>query len=410
MTTIESIKPDRFKSHFTALAKFGATQTGGVNRPTFSPEHFAARDWFRSTALAAGLQFNVDGAGNHAAKLVCGPQEAPSLFLGSHLDSVPNGGRFDGALGVVAALEVLLSLQDYAIQLPFNVEAIDFTDEEGTLSGLLGSFAFAGKLDPQTLTEPRGGLEKLSQGLTQAGLTTASMLSANRSPAELAGYLELHIEQGPRLKTANAKIGIVTSIVGIDSLRLYFRGRSDHAGTTPMDARQDAAQGASLFALKLHQLVREQYPNCTANIGDMHFSPGAFNIVPETVSVAMEFRAPDPNTLANLKTDIIKIARKAADKNDLRLEIENLGRHAPALMSEKIQKALKQSSEKLGLKTIALASGAGHDAQSLADICPTGMIFIPSVGGSHSSREFAEWDDCINGANVLLQTVLKLGQ
>ncbi len=403
------INSERFRTNFEALAKIGATPAGGVHRPAFSPDHFAARNWFRTTAQAAGLQVNIDGAGNHSARFECGPSEAPSLLIGSHLDSVPHGGRFDGALGVVAALEVVLQLQDHAAQLPFHVEAIDFSDEEGTFSGLLGSFAFTGKLTPQMLTSVRGGQDQLAQGLTQAGLTVDSLLSARRDPEKLAGYLELHIEQGPRLELAKADIGIVTSIVGIDSLRLHFAGRADHAGTTPMDQRQDAAQGASLFTTRLHRLVRGRYPDCTANVGYMDFSPRAFNIVPEKVSVALEYRAPDPKTLTNLKQDVVQIAKTAAAESDLRLEIEDLGRHAPAVMSKNFQKFLKRSAENLGLSTIALASGAGHDAQSLADLCPTGMIFIPSAGGSHSPRESAEWQDCVNGANVLLQTVLEYG-
>jgi len=345
---------------------------------------------------------------NHSARLNCGPAKAPTLLIGSHLDSVPNGGRFDGALGVVAALEVLLSLRDAEINLPFNLEAIDFTDEEGTISGLLGSLALAGKLTSQMLAEPRGGREKLVAGLSHAGLTEMGLLSAGRTAESLAGYLELHIEQGPRLLAAGAGIGIVTSIVGIGSCRLTFAGRADHAGTTPMDARQDAAQGASDFTLALHQRVRTDYPNCTANIGRMDFAPGAFNIVPERVAVALEYRAPDPVIFESLEAGLLKLANESARKFGLGLAVEYLGKHAPAPMAAEVQTTFQRAAESLGLAAIPLTSGAGHDAQSLASLCPAGMIFVPSVGGaSHSPREFTEWQDCVNGANVLLLTILE---
>ncbi|HEU0294403.1 MAG TPA: M20/M25/M40 family metallo-hydrolase, partial [Anaerolineales bacterium] len=243
MTKDLRVNADRMLASFNQLALIGATKEGGVNRPTFSEAHLAARKWFREEIKRAGLEFRTDGAGNHSAVLPVTPALAPgasvareqsdrsnlhfdeemasrkslamTLILGSHLDSVPDGGRFDGALGVVAALEALRTVKENGIQFRVNLEAMDFTDEEGTLVGLLGSAALAGHLTPEMLQNPRGGRETLVEGLKRAELSDESMLSAARAKDSLAGYLELHIEQGKRLERAGIDIGIVSAIVGI---------------------------------------------------------------------------------------------------------------------------------------------------------------------------------------------------
>ena len=401
------INPHRFSADFQALAAIGATAEGGVHRPTFSPAHQAARAWFRQRSLASGLGFQVDPAGNHSAVLVCASPEAPTLLLGSHLDSVPYGGRYDGALGVLAALEVLRTVQEAGLRLPVSLEAIDFTDEEGTLVGLLGSAALTGRLQPAELDKPRGSREALLAGLAEAGLNEAGLLAAARPPGALAGYLELHIEQGPRLLQASAAIGIVEAIVGISSYQLTFTGRADHAGTTPMSDRLDAGQGASAFNLAARQLVLDNFPDCVVNVGQMSFTPGAFNIVPQTATLALELRSPDPANLQNLETALLERAQREAVARGLGLEIKFLGRHQPTPLSPLARQAISAACDRLGLTHILLTSGAGHDAQMLASLCPAGMIFVPSQeGASHSAREFTEWQDCLNGANVLLQAAL----
>ena len=251
-----------------------------MDRPALGEAHLAARAWLRQRIQADGLELRLDQAGNHLAFLGCGPQGAPTLLLGSHLDSVPDGGRYDGALGVLAALEALRTVREAGLALPVNLEAIDFTDEEGTLVGLLGSSALAGHLNAEDLLSPRGGREHLLAGLERAGLSEGGLLAARRDPSRLAGYLELHIEQGPRLLQAGVQIGVVTSIVGICSYRLAFTGRADHAGTTPMRDRLDAAQGAAAFTLAVRQMVLQDFPECVANVGMCRLLPGAFNIVP----------------------------------------------------------------------------------------------------------------------------------
>jgi allantoate deiminase len=403
------IDSSRMRAAFEALALIGATGDGGVNRPTFSPQHLAARQWFRAQIEKAGLGFRSDGAGNHSAFLACGPGGGPTLLLGSHLDSVPSGGRFDGALGVMAAFEVLRTIQDSGLKLKVNLEAIDFTDEEGTLVGLLGSAALAGDLEPGMLQSPRGGRPALVEGLKRAGLSDESLLQAARPPGSISGYLELHIEQGKRLERAGVDIGIVSAIVGISSYRLTFLGRADHAGTTAMQDRLDAAQGAGAFSLAARQILLKDFPDCVVNIGNMAFAPGAFNIVPEQVEVWLEFRAPDEGSFQQLDSALIRRAEAKAERFGLGLKVEFLGRHAPTPMSDTTRLAFAEACDALKLTHKPLVSGAGHDGQSLAKICPVGMIFVPSVdGASHAPREFTGWQDCANGANVLLQTVLRL--
>lgn len=409
------INRSRFKENFDALARIGATGDGGVNRPALSPAHLEARRWFLARAQAAGLETRVDGAGNHSAILPSaaprsgGSQTRLSLLLGSHTDSVPNGGRFDGALGIVAALEVLLTVKDAGLDRPFALEAIDFTDEEGTLVGLLGSAAVAGGLAAEALNNPRGGRAALAAGMARAGLAAEGVLSARRDPKSIAGYLELHIEQGPRLSRSKIQIGVVTGIVGIQSFRLAFHGRANHAGTTPMEDRADASLGASAFTLAAREKVRRDFPNCVVNVGQMNFEPGAFNIVPGAAELALEFRSPEAGQLAQLQSALLGLAESVANDYGLKVRVEAVGACEPAPMSGRAQAAVAVAAESLGLSHTAMPSGAGHDAQSLAPLTEAGMIFIPSRDGvSHSPKEFSEWQDCVNGANVLLRAALNM--
>ncbi|MBI3740357.1 MAG: Zn-dependent hydrolase [Chloroflexi bacterium] len=434
------IDPARLKFNFDALAQIGATGDGGVHRPTFSDAHLSARKWFRAQIENAGLEFRADGAHNHSAFLACGrfviasrtfaplsvnsaAKQSPNsnaeiasqrslamtttLLLGSHLDSVPNGGRFDGALGVCAALEVLRVVKENNISLAMNLEAIDFTDEEGTLVGLLGSSAIAGKLKRESFQNPRGGRDNLLAGMQRAGVGEEGMLSAQRD--NLGGYLEVHIEQGARLEKAGCNIGIVTDIVGITSYKVIFIGRADHAGTTSMQDRLDAAQGASAFCLAVREIALKNFPRGVVNVGKMEFVPGAFNIIPERVVVALEFRAPSVDELDRMEKAFLECAYREASRIRLAINLEFLGKHKPSPMRARARRAFEESCDALGLSRLNLVSGAGHDGQMLTSLCPVGMIFVPSVAGaSHSPREFTNWDDCVNGANVLLHAALKI--
>jgi len=402
------INAQRFQKDFDELAQIGSTGNGGVNRPTFSENHLAARAWFRQRILADGLEFQQDTAGNHSAILRAPNPDAQTLLLGSHLDSVPNGGRFDGAFGVLAALEVLRTIKDAGLNLSVHLEAIDFTDEEGTLVGLLGSQALIGKLPPADLAKPRGGRAAFEEGLARAGLDESAFHTAARTRESLLAFLEIHIEQGPRLPTSKADIGIITNIVGINSNKLTFTGRADHTGTTPMDARRDAGLGAATLMIRAREEVVRDFQNCVINFGQISFSPGAYNIVPERAELAMEYRAPSQLELEMLKSRLIDLAQQTAQQFNLKLESEESGCVRATPCSLKVQEAFTAACNTLNLRSIRLTSGAGHDTMSLAQICPAGMIFIPSTGGSHNPNEFARWEDCVNGANVLLHAAMEL--
>ncbi|MGH2593925.1 MAG: Zn-dependent hydrolase [Anaerolineae bacterium] len=407
------IDPNRFKEDFDALAQIGSTGDGGVNRPALSESHLEARRWFLARAAEAGLETRIDSAGNHSAILRSPDPHAQTLLLGSHTDSVPNGGRFDGALGVLAALEVVRMLKDAGLILPVHLEAIDFTDEEGTLVGLLGSSAIAGQLSAEALKSSHGGRAALEADLARAGLTEAGLLSARRDPRSCAGYLELHIEQGPRLVDDGLAIGIVTGIVGIRSFRLAYRGQANHAGTTPMEMRRDASLGASAFVLAARDLVLGDFAKhgCVVNVGQMNFKPGAFNVIPGIAEFSLEFRAPEAKQLVELESALLKLAETAGGQYGLTLDVEAAGSCAPRPMSGRAQAAIAAAAESLGLPHTSLASGAGHDAQSLAALTDAGMIFVPSHEGiSHSPLEFTEWRDCVDGANTLLRATLTMAE
>jgi beta-ureidopropionase / N-carbamoyl-L-amino-acid hydrolase len=398
------------RADFEALSKIGATPEGGVNRPSFSDAHFAAREWFLKTAKAVGLETRVDAAGNHSA--ILRPRKGHDdrvLLMGSHLDSVPYGGRWDGAFGVVAALNVVMTIKEAGADMPFSLEAIDFTDEEGTVLGLLGSEAMAGTLAAAALQTPRGGRQALVDGLKRAGLKEDRLLDARRDPRTLAGYLELHVEQGSRLERAGVKIGVVTRIVGSRSFHVVLRGDGGHAGTMPMEGRRDAGVAAARLILDVRDIVVRDFPGAVITVGDVQLEPGAFNVVPGVARLKLEFRAQYEEELDGIEAAVFTHARADAEANGIGFEVSELARWHPAGLDEEVVDTVERVATGLGLSTMRLASGAGHDSQSLAAITPTGMIFVPSVGGiSHDPREDTIWEDAVNGANVLLGTVREL--
>ncbi|HXD66669.1 MAG TPA: M20 family metallo-hydrolase [Solirubrobacteraceae bacterium] len=403
------IDADRFASDLEELNAIGWTGATGLQRTSFSAAHVRARRWFMERAQAAGLSTRVDSAGNHSA-LLEGTGPAPrTLMLGSHLDSVPSGGRFDGALGVLCALEVVRTVADLGLRLPVTLEAIDFTDEEGTFLGTMGSWAIAGLLTPDMLATPRSGRAVMLSELERMGLSENGLFAARRDPATIAGFLELHIEQGPVLEAAGIQIGVVTGIRGNASFEVVFHGAARHAGTTPMDLRRDAGLGAAQLALAVHEVIRRDFPECVANVGDVAIEPGAFNVVPERATLKLEVRSLDEAELRSLAAVVGDLARAAARRWNLEVAVEPVGWWAPGLTHPRVRDAVASSARRLGLSATEMPSGAGHDAQVMARITPSGMVFVPSRDGiSHHPDEFSELEDCINGANVLLGAALAL--
>ncbi|MBX3065112.1 MAG: Zn-dependent hydrolase [Anaerolineae bacterium] len=403
------INTQRLLDNLDSLAQIGATADGGVNRSAMSPADVEGRRWFKDCVNDDGFEFREDGAANLSAILKSDVPNAKTLLLGSHLDSVPNGGRFDGPLGVLSALEVLRTIREANIQLPFHVECISFTDEEGSMLALFGSRALTGKLTAESLSQSRVGVDKLREGMTRLGISEESIKSARRDPAFLLGYLEIHIEQGTRLEGSMLDIGAVTAIVGIRDFWLTFSGRAGHAGTTPMDKRADALWGASAFIQGARKMVPAKFDPGVVNVGNLQVAPGAFNIVPGEVRLALEFRHGDEELLDQMQDDLFQLAEQVAEDHDLKLRIEPVGKFAPSLMDEKLLKHIEAAADERGLKHTRLISYAGHDAETIAHVAPSAMIFVPSAGGiSHNPREYTKPEDVVNGANVLLGTVLRL--
>jgi len=405
----KTINADRFLKNLRDQARFGDTDDGGVSRTAMSPEDVAIRQWFRSMIEADNFEYKFDGAGNQSAIWRCEMPHAKTLLIGSHLDSVKNGGRFDGVLGVLAAYEVLLTLRQSKERLPFHLEVVNFTDEEGSILGQIGSSAVAGRLSLDRLMNPRGGREILIEGMKRIGISDESALNAKRDPSQVLGYVEVHIEQGTRLEKANLKIGVVSAIVGLTSYRLRFLGEAGHAGTTSMRNRKDAFQGAAVYSEQARRIIIDRYDPGVVNFGVISISPGQFNLIPGEVVLGMEFRHGVPGELASMERELLDLASQVGDKYGLKVECQVVEKLPPTLMSEPFMGAVERAADSLNLSHTRLMSFAGHDSQSLAGFTETVMLFIPSKDGiSHNPREFSSSEDCVNGANALLHTVLEL--
>jgi N-carbamoyl-L-amino-acid hydrolase len=400
----------RLRRDIEALAAIGRDPTGGISRPAWSPAHEEARAWLLGQLRAAGLAARVDPAGNVFGRLGEG---SPTVMTGSHIDTVPRGGPLDGALGVLGGLECLRAVAASGVRPARALEVAAFTDEEGRFYGFFGSRALTGSLDrllAERLTDPTG--LALPEAMRRAGFDLARAPEARRNPGDIAAYVELHIEQGPWLEAEDVPIGVVEGIVGIRRFRLTFVGQPDHAGTTPMDRRKDAFLTAAEYATKSRELVvRNGLGRAVTTIGVVDVRPGVPNIVPERATLLQELRDPDPALLERLARRTLQTARRVARQRGLVLEVEHLMRAEPVRMSPRIQAAIEATAAGLGLPTRRMPSGAGHDAQVLAAVTDAGMIFVPSQGGrSHRPDEWTDWPALERGANVLLQTLLRLAE
>ncbi len=403
------INETRFLDDLRELATIGATADGGVSRPAFSAADIQARDWFQRKTAAAGLDYAMDGAGNQSAILPSGPPSQKRILAGSHLDSVPNGGRYDGSLGVLVALEALRTLQEAGIRPSVSLEAINFTDEESAIMGLMGSRAVCGQLRAGDFASARLAPAELDKRLGAAGISRETMLSARRD--DVLAFVELHIEQGTRLERAGIDIGVVNAIVGIRALRVSFYGEAAHAGTMPMINRRDAMWGAAQFVLRARDLVMRQFTPGVCNVGIIGAEPGAFNIVPARVRMGLEFRHASDAEMDQMQVELTRLLEECAAEFDLRVEYEATPAVVPAQMSEPVMGAFERAADTLGLSHQRLLSFAGHDTQNMATIAPAAMIFVPSRDGiSHNPNEFTSDADCVNGANMILHTLLELMQ
>ncbi len=405
-----SIKIDgqRLKHDLEELGRIGRDERGGTSRPSFSPADLEARAWLRKRIEAAGLCYRQDGAGNQFGRLEC---TGRTVMAGSHIDTVPNGGRFDGAAGVLAALEAARRIVEEKVPLKKAVEVASFTDEEGNLVGdFLGSRAFLGLLDEK---EVRGGRTAFglpfADVLKKTEFTAETILAAHRSRPDLEAYLELHIEQGPVLEDERVPIGIVERIAGKQYRQCAFIGESGHAGTTPLELRRDAFLGLADLALRATQLVATKYYGSMITVGKAFLHPGSFSVIPGRADFTLEFRSASPEALAGIEKDVFGLAEDIASTRGLTFVSRIVDRTTPVAVAPRLVGLLEEECRSLGYGSMRLTSGAGHDAQILAGVCDAGMIFIPSPDGvSHAPGERVDWDDLEKGANLLLSALLRL--
>src|SRR6266851_4646154 len=361
MATI-GISLPRLKSHIETLSTYGRNPGGrGITRSCWSPPHEEARAWLLGRMTEAGLETRVDAAGNTFGSL---RGEGAAVLTGSHIDTVPEGGPLDGALGVLAGLECLQTIKAAGLKTRRPMAVVAWSDEEGRYGSLFGSRAFTGKLD---------------------------------------------LAQVPTLQAVDG-IGLVEGIVGIRRNRLTFIGEPDHAGTTPMAWRKDAFLAACEYALKAREhIVRKGSGRSVTNFGRIELAPGVSNIVPAQAVLMQEMRELDPKILARLDRECAALARTVARRRNLRVIVETMSRTEPARCAPRVMDAVQAACERLKLRYKRMPSGAGHDAQNLAGVTDSGMLFIPSRGGrSHRPDEMSDWKAIERGTKALLLTLLKL--
>jgi beta-ureidopropionase / N-carbamoyl-L-amino-acid hydrolase len=404
-----SVNAHRLRADLQTLSKIGRDPAGGISRASFSPADLEARAWYVSTCRDAGLNVRMDGIGNMFAD-AGGDPEAAAVWSGSHLDTVPNGGAFDGAVGAVAALECVRRIAEEGISLRRPVRAVVFADEEGNYSHLLGSSALVRGFASEQVNEMVGrNGDRLVDAVCAAGWDADRITDTRISPSSVYAFAELHIEQGPKLDADGTQIGVVSSIVGLGGAVIDFQGRADHAGTTPMTARQDPMRAAADLIAGLPDIAASVSNEAVVTCGRVDTQPGAANIVPSQVRVTLDFRDPDAANLATLGDRIRAQAAGAARAHGVRCAWRPDEQIAPTTLDARMQAVIYAHAARLELSAVSIPSGAGHDAQNMATIAPAGMIFVPSLGGrSHRPDEHTEWDDVANGADILLNTLVEL--
>jgi len=401
------INAERLLADLRDLSAIGRLADGGVDRLAWSDADLAGRRWFAQRLQDAGLEARLDAALNvfgHTAGTT-----GPYLLTGSHLDSVPNGGGLDGAYGAVAALEVLRSLVESSNPIAQRVEVVGFSDEEGVrfATGLIGSLALTGELDIEKLGQGRDwrGVP-IEQVLAGAGRDLDRLVDARQHFDSIAAFLELHIEQGPRMEAGGMDLALVTGIVGVHRQRFQIIGEQNHAGTTPFRLRHDAGRAAARAVAGVEELVQSIDDDAVANVGFMQFDPGGVNVIPGRASFTLEIRQLDEAIVRRIVDSFGELLRKICSEEGCRVEAELLSWVPPAPMDQGQTDILEQACRDLGHQPGRLWSGAGHDAAVLSRRVPTGMLFVPSVGGvSHSPREATSDAHLVLGAQALLLAV-----
>jgi N-carbamoyl-L-amino-acid hydrolase len=399
--------PDRMEQRILALGKFGTNEEGGVSRVAYSDADIAGRNYIKGLMRDAGLSVRIDTAGNIIGRREGSEEGLPPIMFGSHIDSVPGGGNYDGDVGVIGAIEVAQLMYERGITTRHPIEIVSFTDEEG---GLVGSRAMIGKLSDAALGVVSHSGMTISEGIEQVGGDPSRLDLAARKPGDIAAFLELHIEQGAILHQDGVNIGVVEGIVGIRWWDVTVEGFANHAGTTPMNRRWDAMVTAAELTLAINRIATDLPGRQVATVGKIQAFPGAPNVIPGEVLLSLEIRDLDAAKIQQV-FDLIKAeADRIGSRRSTPVRFQEIDvASPPAPTDEQMRRIISASAEELGMSFSLMPSGAGHDAQDMATIAPTGMIFVPSVDGiSHSPQEFTSPEDMANGATVLLKAVLAI--
>lgn len=412
---VPAIDAMRLRNRLERLSMFGRPVNGtfesGVSRVAYSEPDIAARAWLLAEIRSAGLTPRTDTAGNVFARWSArGDSSAPPILFGSHIDSVPSGGNFDGDLGTLAALEVIQACQAAGVTPQHPFEMVLWAHEESTAfgRGTAASRIVAGDLKAGDLDQVWNGLQR-ADAIRRIGGDPARIEEAVRRPGAWHAYFELHIEQGGTLEKRRVNIGVVEGIVSIHRYDVTITGFANHAGTTPMDARQDALIAASRLTLAVNETVTARPGRQVGTVGRFEVTPNSPNVIPGKVALSVELRDLNEATLTALADEIRGRAATIARETRTEIAMSLASHNPPALAHAGMQRAVERASERTHLQSIRLPSGAGHDAQMIAALCPMGMIFVPSIGGvSHSPLERTTWDDCARGAAVLLGAILDI--
>jgi len=403
------INPTRLQQNLEALSVYGRPAGGtfadGVSRVAYSDADIVGRKYAMDLMREAELEPRVDAGGNIFGRRLGSEASLKPILFGSHIDSVPNGGNFDGDLGSLSAIEIVRTLKERGVMTRHPLEVVIWANEEG---GTMGSRAVFGDLTPEDLDRKRNGIS-LADGIRRIGGDPSRLSDSRISPGWFHCYLELHIEQGGNLDKAGIPIGVVEGIVSIDEYDVEIRGFANHAGTTPMPERHNALLAAAKLIEVVQEVVTREPGRQVGTVGRLEVSPNARNVVPGLVKHSVELRDLSSEKIARLGEEIQKRAQEIARDTKTEIVMTKIEHDDAAIATPAIQSQIEAAAGVLGLKTMRLPSGAGHDAQVMAKLGPMGMIFIPSVNGiSHSPKELSHWPDCANGANVLMETILRM--
>ena len=389
-------------------AKFGATAKGGVRRLTLGPEDKQVRDWFRDACEAAGLEMHVDTLGSMFGLRKGRDMSKPPVGLGSHLDTQPTGGKYDGVLGTLAALEVVRTLNDAGIETETPICIVNWTNEEGSrfAPATMASAAYAGDYTTDDILARRDAAGvSVGEALDGIGYRGSEAVGARR----LGAFVELHIEQGPLLEAENRTIGVVDRGQGIVWYDGKITGFESHAGTTPMPLRRDALAAMSEFVLAVERIARAHGPNAVGTVGEALIAAPSRNVIPGEIAFTVDIRSPNAATLDAIDRDLRSAIAEIAARRRVEIALAPIWRKEPTVFNAKLVDAVETAARALGYSYRRITSGAGHDACNLANVVPAAMIFVPCKDGvSHNELEDATQADCTAGANALMHTVLAL--